>query len=151
MAHCDSVGFAVAEAKSLSKPLPKPTQQLDERAMAYWPAIIKAKRISTWTGIDLALASTLARDLGAIEQLTEELAREGHTLEDAKGKKYAHPAANLLDQATRRAAATARAVQVHAIATTGKTDNQGSKNEAARALAEKMESLDHLIPRAPSH
>jgi hypothetical protein len=115
--------------------------------MRYWPLILKAKRLSAWTGIDLALASTLARDLGAIEQLTEELATEGHTLLDGRGKKYAHPAANLLDQATRRAAATARAVQIHAIATTGKSDHQGAKNEAARDIAGKLGNVRDLIAR----
>lgn len=91
MARSDSTGFAVDTAKALAKPLPEPSQPLDERALAYWSAIIKAKRLSAWTGVDLALATALARDLGAIESLTEELARDGHTLTDGKGKKYAHP------------------------------------------------------------
>ena len=147
-AHCDSVGFAVDTAKRLNKALPEPAQPLDAAAMGYWPAIIKAKRLSAWTGIDLALATSLARDLAAIDELSAELASEGRTLTDARGKKYAHPAGNLLDQATRRAAATARAIQIHAIATSGKTDHQGQKNEAARDIAAKLDNVHDLIPRA---
>ena len=68
-AHCDSVGFAVDTAKRLNKALPEPAQPLDAAAMGYWPAIIKAKRLSAWTGIDLALATSLARDLVSIDEL----------------------------------------------------------------------------------
>ena len=149
MAHCDSVGFAVGIAKALAEPLPQPSQKLDKPAMKYWPAIVRAKRLTAWTDIDLALATTLARDLVAIDQLTRTLAKDGYTLTDIKtGKLYAHPAANLLDQATRRAANTARAVQIHAIATTGRTDDQGGKNEAARGIAAKLDNVHDLIPRA---
>lgn len=148
MAHCDSVSFAVESAKALSEPLPEPPQHLDVQAMKFWPAIVTAKRRAAWTDADLVLAATIARDLAAIEALAEALASEGHILTDARGKKYAHPAANLLDQATRRSVATARALQIHAIATTGKTDHQGKKNEAARDLANKIGAADDdLIPR----
>lgn len=148
MARADSTSFAVNAAKDLNKPLPEPTQQLDERALAYWPAIIKAKRLSSWTGVDLALATALARDLGAIESLTDELAADGHTLIDSKGKRYAHPAANLLDQATRRSVLTARTLQIHSIATSGKSDHQGKKNETAREIDGKLANVHELIPRA---
>ena len=148
MAHCDSVGFAVDTAKDLAKELPQPPQHLDDAAMQYWPVIVRAKRLSAWTDVDLALAASLARDLALIDRLAAELEAEGHTLTDGKGKKYAHPAANLLDQATRRTVTTSRALQIHAIATTGKSDHQGNKNEAARELAKKMASADDLIPRA---
>lgn len=147
MARSDSTAFAVTTAKALAKPLPEPTQPLDDRAMKYWPAIIGAKRLSAWTGVDLALATALASDLAAIELLTAELATDGHTLTDGKGKKYAHPAANLLDQATRRSIITARTIQVHAVATTGKTDHQGKKNTEARDIAGKLDNVHDLIPR----
>lgn len=147
--HCDTPAFAVETAKALAEGLPNPPQALDDHAAKFWPSIVGSKRPTAWTESDLHLACQIARDLAAIEQLTEELQRDGRTLEDPKGKKYAHPAANMLDQAVRRAAATARAVQIHAIATTGKSDHQGKKNEAARDLAAKMASADSdLIPRA---
>jgi hypothetical protein len=126
-----------------------PPQRLDDAALQYWPAIIGSKRLSAWTDADLLLACQLARDLAAIESLSEQLANDGHVLTDAKGKKYAHPAANLLDQATRRTVTTSRALQIHAIATTGKTDHQGKKNETSRGIANKLNEADNeLIPRA---
>lgn len=148
MAHCDSVEFAVETAKSLNEPLPTPTQNLDQRALDYWPAVIGAKRRNAWTDVDIALATTLARDLGAIEQLSEDLAHEGHVLTDARGKRYANPAANLLDQTTRRAANTARAIQIHAIATTGRVQDGAKKNEAAREIAAQVSAASDLIARA---
>lgn len=147
MARCDSTAFAVDTAKALAKPLPEPTQALDDRAMKYWPAIIGAKRISAWTGVELALATALASDLAAIEMLIAELATDGHTLTDAKGKKYAHPAAGMLDQASRRTILTCRTLQIHAIATTGKTDHQGKKNTEARTIAGKLDNVHDLIQR----
>ena len=147
MARCDSTGFAVATAKSLSKPLPEPSQPLSDAALKHWPAIIKAKRLSAWTGVDLALATALACDLAAIETLTTKLATDGYVLTGDKGKQYAHPAAGLLDQAARRTVMTCRALQIHAIATTGKTDHQADKNEAARDLAGKLDNVHDLIPR----
>ena len=147
MARADSTAFAVSTAKALAKPLPEPTQHLDELAMKYWPAIIGAKRISTWTGVDLALATALACDLAAIELLTAELATDGHVLTDHRGKKYGHPAAAMLDQATRRTVLTCRTLQIHAIATTGKTDHQGKKNAEARDIAGKLSNVHDLIQR----
>lgn len=146
MARADSTAFAVSEARAKAKAL-DPTQPLNERAMAYWPRIVKAKRASAWTGVDLAIATALARDLGAIEELAEELERDGHTLTDSKGKKYAHPAANLLDQATRRTVTTTRVLQIHSIATNGKVDRQPFKNDAARDIADALDNVHELIPR----
>ena len=144
----DSTGFAVAQAKAMATLITAPPQQLDAEALQYWPAIIGAKRATAWTDADLLQACQLARDMALIETLSSDLATDGHVLSDNKGKKYAHPAANLLDQASRRIIATARAIQVSAIATTGKTDHQGKKNEAARAIAGKLDNVHDLIPRA---
>lgn len=147
--HCDTPAFAVETAKALAEGMAPPPQKLSEDAMRFWPAIVGSKRPTAWSDSDLLLACQLARDLAMIEQLSETLETEGGILEDAKGKKYAHPAANLLDQATRRTVTTTRALQIHAIATTGKSDHQGKKNEAARDLAGKLASADNdLIPRA---
>jgi hypothetical protein len=151
MAHCDSVSFAVDEAKAMAEGLPKPPQPLEADSLQYWPAIIGAKRLTAWTDADLLLACQLARDLAAIQSLSDELATDGRILTDHRGKKYAHPAGALLDQATRRVTTTARALQIHAIATTGATDAQGKKNETFRNLAKKMDKDDDLIPRVRAH
>ena len=148
MPRADSIGFATSTAKSLAKPLPEPTQPLNDAAMKHWPNIVRAKRLSAWTGVDLALATTLARDLSAMEALSAELESEGHVLTDAKGKRYANPAGILLDQATRRTVLACRTLQINAVATQGKADHQRDKNEAARDIAAKLGVVHDLIPRA---
>lgn len=145
----DSTRYALNEAKALAEGMPTPPQKLNADAVQYWPAIVGSKRATAWTDSDLLLACQLARDLAMIEQLSDTLEAEGDILTDAKGKKYAHPAGNLLDQASRRIISTQRALQLHAIATTGKTDHQGQKNATARDLAHKLAEADSdLIPRA---
>lgn len=132
----------------LSPCRPRPRTLTRERSTIGRPSSGAKRRIG-WTNVDIALASTLARDLGTIEQLSEVLAREGHVLTDACGKRYANPAANLLDQTTRRAANTARAIQIHAIATTGRVQDGAKKNEAAREITAQVSAASDLIARAP--
>lgn len=144
----DSTGFAVNEAKALAEPLPLPPQRLDDAALQYWPAVVNAKRRTAWTDSDLLLACQLARDLAAIDDLSADLEKNGRVLLDNKGKRYGNPAANLLDQANRRIISTSRALQVHALASTGRVIDQGKKNEAARTIAAKIDAADDdLIAR----
>lgn len=145
--HADATDFAIQTAAELSDPLPTPPQRLSEGALAYWPAIINSKRRSAWTDSDLLLACQLARDFYAVETLTEELEQDGHILERASGGRYANPATALLDKASRRIVMNSRALQVHAIATTGKTDHQGNKNEAARDLAKDLSNSSSLLAK----
>lgn len=146
--HADSVGFAVETAQELAEPLPTPPQRLGEGAMRYWAPIVNSKRRTAWTESDLLQACQLARDYDAVETLTEELERDGHILTRESGSRYANPASALLDKAARRIILASRALQVHAIATTGKTDHQGAKNEAARQIAQDIRQADStLIPR----
>ncbi|WP_291986370.1 hypothetical protein [Candidatus Accumulibacter sp. ACC007] len=93
------------------------------------------------------MAENLALDLATIDELTADIARDGQILTDNRDRKYANPATTLLDRTTRRAANTARVLQVDAGSTTGKADHQGKKNEAARDLAQKIEATPDLIAR----
>lgn len=147
MARNDSVEFAVSEAKAMAEPLPEPPQALDDTALAYWPAVIESKRRTAWTQSDLIQACQLCRDYAAVEALNADLERDGQVLTAPSGRKYPNPAANLLDKAQRRALAIAKALQIHAIGTSGKTENQPKKNEAARDLAGKLATVSTLIAR----
>ncbi len=139
--------FAVEVAKSLATPLPEPQQDLPEGARKYWPAIVTAKRRTAWTDLDLALAENLALDLATIDELTAAISRDGHILTDKAGRLYANPAATLLDRTTRRAANSARVLQVDSNSTTGKADHQRNKNESAREIAQKIADAPDLIAR----
>jgi len=147
MAHSDSVAFAVQSAKDLQEPLPEPPLPLDENAVVYWEQVLRSKPLSNWTPSDLLIACTLCRDLAAVEVLQEEIAEFGPVLVNEKKRRYSNPACNLLDQAQRRILAATRGLQIHAVATQGKTDHQGNKVAAARELAKKVDDADDLIAR----
>lgn len=148
MSHFDSVEFAVSTAKDMAEPLPTPPQRIDDAAMAYWPAVINSKRRSAWTESDLLVACQLCRDYAAVEALSADLEQDGYTLMDGKGKKYPNPSARLLDAATRRIHAGVKTLQIHALATQGKSDHQRGKNEAAREIQKSVSALSDLIPTA---
>lgn len=150
MPHFDSVEFAVTTAQEAAEPLPTPPQHIDERAYTYWPAVINSKRRSAWTESDLLVACQLCRDYAAVETLSADLETDGFTLLDAKGKRYTNPAARLLDAATRRIHAGVKTLQIHALATQGKSDHQRGKIEAARELQRNMAALGDLIPQPQS-
>lgn len=147
MAHADSIQFAVEEAQALGEPLPQPPQPLDDFLMPIWESIVRSKRRSAWTPADLQIAVRLARDLWTCEQLQKVLDEEGPVLVDSRGKKYPNPIANLIDQGTRRALAAMRQLQIHAVATSGKTDHQRQKNEQARDLADKLNNSHRLLAK----
>ncbi|MBO3701582.1 MAG: P27 family phage terminase small subunit [Candidatus Accumulibacter sp.] len=143
----NSAKFALEVSDSLKDPLPEPQHTLPVQALRYWPAIVTAKRRNAWTDLDLAMAENLALDLATIDELAAAITRDGHILTDNRGRKYANPATTLLDRTTRRAANTARVLQVDAGSTTGKADHQGKKNEAARDIAQKIAAVPDLIAR----
>lgn len=145
--HADSVAFAVLQSKALAEGIPTPPEPLDEHALHFWPVIYQSKRPTAWTPSDLVQACQLCREYSAINALSEDLARDGHVLEADNGRRYANPAARLLDGATRRAVILARALQIHAVATVGKTDDQGKKNAAAREMSAAIDTASDLIAR----
>lgn len=145
--RCESSQFALETAKSLAEPLPEPPQRLSEGARRYWPAIIGSKRRLAWSDNDLLLACTLARDYDAVETMAATLNEEGPVLTRSSGAQYQHPVCNLLDKANRRIVLTSRALQIHSIATTGRTEDQAKKNETARTIASQINAASDLIKR----
>ena len=134
-------------AAGASMPTPPPPQRLDDHALRFWESTVNSKRRSAWTDSDLLSACQLCRDLAAVEILSADIEQEGYTLIDGKGKKYPNPAARLLDAATRRVLATQKHLQIHSLATNGKTEAQPNKNEAARAIKANVSTMNSLIPQ----
>lgn len=145
--RAEGIPFALETAQALAEPLPTPPQQLSEGALRYWRNIIESKRRSAWSDNDLLLACQLARDYDAIDTMTETLDAEGPVLTRPSGAKYQHPLCNLLDKANRRAVLTSKALQIHSLATNGRTEYQSDKNEAARTIAQQSDAPSHLIKR----
>ena len=148
MAHSNSINFAHVEAAALAEPLPEPPQRLSDAARRFWPTVVSAKRRTAWTDSDLVIACGLCRDLALIDECTAELERDGLTLvNEQSGRRYPHPAATILDAAQRRVLATTRGIQIHSLATQGRTDAQTNKNAASHDLGKKLNSAHRLIAR----
>ena len=150
MTLANSLKFEKEIAATLAEPLPEPPQRLSAAARAFWETVVSAKRRNAWSDSDLTIACALCRDLALVDQLAAELEADGPTLTNKDGRRYPHPASTILDATQRRVLATTRSLQIHAGATSGKTDHQGQKNEKARELAEKLGNVRDLIPRARS-
>lgn len=99
-----------------------------------------ARARDTWTAIDLTTAANLARCQADIEHLQKDLTRMGYVLDDGK----INPLANLIDTLTKRTLSLARALHVHAEATTGRSQD-ASKALANEKKAAQNEASD-LIP-----
>lgn len=145
MSSVNSRDFHFIEAQKRAEPLPSPPLKLKDAALQFWPVVINAKRRSAWTDADLVLACSLCRDLALLEKLADQIDDEGPTLvNDESGRCYQHPAAVMLDATTRRTLATARQLQIHSIATTGKTDHQAVKNETVRRDATPASKVSYI-------
>lgn len=143
----ESTRYALEQAAALSEPLPEPPQRLTPEARAFWETVVTAKRRNAWTDNDLTVACSLCRDMALLEQLAEELEEYGPTLVNKDGRRYSNPAATIMDATQRRVLATCRQLQIHSVATTGKTEGQPNKNAAARDLAGKINGASDLIKR----
>lgn len=133
--RADGSKFAIEAAAQLSRPLPVPFLPLSPNAEKYWPRIVGAKLLSSWTDTDLDCAWGLAEDLAQLEEARLTLQQEPTFSTDANGRIQTHPAVKLVEEIERRIQATKRHLQIHAGATVGKADHQRSKNATARHIA----------------
>ena len=76
-----------------------PTVMLDDRALTMFFGIIKGRERSTWTELDIHMASQLALVLQQIDELQAELVSGmGWFIEDKNGNQKRSPAAEQLDK-----------------------------------------------------
>lgn len=121
------------EGEMLRTPLPKPPEHihLPDDCMAHWWAIVGTKAADAWTAHDLEYAAELARCQADLERLRGEIRAEGDIID---GK--LNPKRRLEDQLVQRAIRLSRLLQVHALATQGRSGDQTTRNKAARKLRE---------------
>lgn len=95
---------------------------------AFWDRIVSSKARDNWTDVDLITAAHLARAQADIEALQQQVDDEGYILD---GK--INPAAQMLETLSKRAVSLTRVLQVHALATVGR-----SADTAASATLERQ-------------
>jgi len=106
----------------------------------FWNAIMLNRPRDRWNDADLAIAAVMARDQAAVERLQTELLNEPDVIDDKLNPKH-----KLVETLARRVVANARALHVHAEATTGRSQNQGKALELEQAARQQAD--DDLIPR----
>ncbi|EKU30767.1 hypothetical protein N879_06995 [Alcaligenes sp. EGD-AK7] len=138
----DSTKAAVTASQNaaLGTLLPPAHVALPDTAAPFWDAIMRNRPRDRWNDADLAMAAVMARDQSSVERLQAEIATEG----DVIGGKL-NPKHKLVETLARRVVAMARALHVHAEATTGRSQNQGKALELEQAA--RQQDDDDLIPR----
>lgn len=113
---------------------------LPDAAVPFWKAIMLNRPRDRWNDADLAMAAVMARDQAMVERLQSELLTEDDVIDGKVNPKHA-----LVEKLARRVVSLARALHVHAEATTGRSQNQGKALELEQAARQAED--DDLIPR----
>ncbi len=139
----DSAKAAVqaAQAAAMGPLTPPKHVSLPDAAVPFWEAIIKNRPRARWNEADLATAAVMARDQWTVERLQTELLTEDDVIDGKLNPKHV-----LVEKLARRVVALARALHVHAEATTGRSQNQGKALELEQAARQMMAQDDDLIP-----
>lgn len=121
--------------------LPPPPEDLRECDLHFWNSILLAKRASSWTTTDLIFAAILARTMSDIRSLQSDIRKEGDIVDGKKNARH-----DLLDMFVRRSLAISRLIQVHSLATSGRSGDQARKNTLAREARDTDDDDEGLIP-----
>jgi hypothetical protein len=138
----DSAAAALTAHKNAAMGPIKPPKHVALRAgdRPFWNAIVTSRARDTWTDSDLTMAGNLARSQADIERLQIQLDEQGYVID---GK--ANPLAQLVETLSKRAVSLSRVLQIHALATVGRSA------DAAKALSNERQAReqegDDLIPR----
>ncbi|CAM5188446.1 hypothetical protein CDEN61S_01671 [Castellaniella denitrificans] len=141
-ARTDTAKAAVQAAQNAALPPLEPPACVSLRPCdrPFWERIITSKARDNWTDVDLVTAAQLARAQADIEALQAVVDAEGYILD---GK--INPAAQMLETLVKRATALTRVLQVHAIATVGRSNDTGDAARLERQARQQPD--DDLIPR----
>ena len=121
--------------------LPPPPADLRESDLHFWNSIILSKRSDAWSATDLIFAGILARTMADIRSLQGDIRKEGDVIDGKRNVKH-----DILDAFVKRSLAISRSIQVHALATSGRSGDQARKNSLAREARDTGDDDDGLIP-----
>ena len=138
----DTTADAIDLHSALSQGDIQPPVPLADAVLPYWKSIISAKDRRSWTPADLEMAAELARTKHRIERLSLELETEPDVIENDRGTLVIHPKHRLLDTLVKRSLSLSRTLQIHALATQGRSADQRTRNDAARSAADTLDGID---------
>lgn len=141
-ARTDTAKAAIQAAQNAALPPLEPPACVSIRCgdRPFWERIVTSKARDNWTGVDLVSAAQLARAQADIEALQKQIDTEGYIVD---GK--INPAAQMLETLSKRAVSLTRVLQIHALATVGRSaDAVGAATLERQA---RQQPDDELIPR----
>jgi len=139
-ARTDTAKAAIRATQNAAKPPIEPPACINLRPAdrPFWDSIVTSKARDNWTEIDLVTAGHLARAQADIEILQQQIDSDGYVVD---GK--VNPAAQMLETLSKRTIALTRVLQVHALATVGRSADTVN---AAKLEREAAQFDDDLIP-----
>ncbi|NLY35289.1 MAG: TerS protein [Alcaligenaceae bacterium] len=139
-ARTDTAKAAIRATQNAAKPPIEPPACINLRPAdrPFWDRIVSSKARDNWTEIDLVTAGHLARAQADIEILQQQIDSDGYVVD---GK--VNPAAQMLETLSKRTIALTRVLQVHALATVGRSADTVN---AAKLEREAAQFDDDLIP-----
>lgn len=145
----DRTGTATTEAKRWTTSditTPPAHCKVPTEAMPFWQSIMETRSTELWTPSDLEFAAALARARARIELLEQEVDAEGDIIENQRGTPIPNPKHSLIETLTRRSIALAKALHVHAEATSGESRKERPANKAAVSTRKAKADDDDLLP-----
>jgi len=138
----DTAKAAVQAAQNAALPPLEPPACVSLRPgdRPFWERIVTSKARDNWTDVDLVTAAQLARAQADIEALQALVDAEGYVVD---GK--VNPAAQMLETLSKRTVALSRVLQVHALATVGRSADAVAAAKLERDARQADD--DDLIPR----
>jgi phage terminase small subunit len=122
--------------------------KLDEFARARFDEIIATREPETWLPYDVFLATLLARFLRRLEEISEELDKDGYSFLDLRGRSVANPMLQALNSVTLTVQGLSRMLGLSASQRGVSGAAQGARDEAAaaaKAAISRAAASDDLI------
>jgi hypothetical protein len=122
--------------------------------LPYIKQVLESRKHSEWNATDLYHAANLARCLRDIEQLGEQLEKEGPTCYTERGTPVINPLHQVLETLSRRAIQLTKLLQLDSLSRYGDKNRKDSakriaKEEAMYEAASAAEDQDGLIALPP--
>lgn len=112
---------------------------LTEYQMNFWGAIMRSKAYDSWTEFDLIQAANLAIEQATIQELNEEISKEGATvIKDGTNTTIPNPKFDAKIKATDLTIRLSRIIHVHSEATGGRAKDGRGKNTGERKARESI-------------
>lgn len=121
--------------------------KLDERELAIFDEIVKAREFATWTDYDVRVAANLARVERRCNDLNDRIDFDGYSIINDRGTRVANPEVSILKETRLTAIALARQLGLSAHQRALSGPDQGRRNNAEKATRDVIQkaSSDDLV------